>query len=321
MDSTDNSSDKYYEILGIEKGSTKAEIKKAYKKMALKWHPDKHKGEDARQQAQKKFVLLSEAYEILSDDHKRALYEKFGPKAFTAGAGTSGKFPFGMRDAERVFNVFMRQGGAFMGTPLDSAFESQFGDDDPSAFGLGFGDNDPWMGRKDPPVHHYIRLSLEDLYRGTVKTMKVTNAAGKASEVKVEIRPGTYAQMQFTKHGVIPSSDPQKPSTDLILTVDEKPHEHFTREGNNLMYNLNIDLADALCGKTWFIPTLDEEEDVVALEVKEIIKPGTIKRLTSRGMPDVRNPNVKGDIVVKFSVNFPDTLVDEQKEALREILQ
>lgn len=199
------------------------------------------------------------------------------------------------------------------------------------------------MGRKktqDPPIEHELGVSLEEINTGATKKMKISRKVlspdGRSLRTEdkvltIEIKPGWKQGTKIT----FPREGDQSPSTipaDIIFIVKDKPHATFKREGSDLIYTAKIPLKDvstplqssaftlidlfqALCGATITVPTLDATR-TRKLQLNEIIKPTTEKRLTGDGLPYPRQPTTRGDIIVRFDIKFPDTLTKEQKESL-----
>lgn len=296
----------YYQVLGLQKDATEADIKKAYRQLALKWHPDKHTTD--KHIAQKKFLEINEAYDFLMNPQKRTLYDKFGDGS--APQSTHHAFPFGMHDATRIFNMFFQKG-----TPLATAFQSQ-----DSPFGVLFNGVDVFSMRKDQSVQHYFRITLEDMCNGITKTLRITQPDGTKKEITVRLDPGTLPST-LTFAEVLPPSNPNKVPGDLVIVVDEIPHNVFKRDGLDIVYTQPATLVDLLCGKVWHIPSLSKEEPHIMLDLKNVIvKPPHRHVIADKGLPQLNNPSVRGNLIVQFVVEFPNELSDEQKVKLREIL-
>ncbi|XP_038027161.1 dnaJ homolog subfamily B member 5 isoform X1 [Anas acuta] len=340
----------YYKILGIQSGANEDEIKKAYRKMALKYHPDKNKDPNAEE----KFKEIAEAYDVLSDPKKRAVYDQYGEEGLKTGGGSSGgsgnTFHYTFHgDPHATFASFF--GGS---NPFDIFFASSRSrvfngfdqedmdiddDDDPfSAFGrFGFNGINGVHRRhqeslhtrrkvQDPPVIHELKVSLEEIYHGSTKRMKITrrrlNADGRTMRTEDKIlnivikrgwKEGT--KITFPKEG---DATPDNIPADIVFILKDKPHSHFKRDGTNVVYTANISLKEALCGCTVNIPTIDGR--VIPLPCNDIIKPGTVKRLRGEGLPFPKAPNQRGDLIVEFKIRFPDRIAPQTRQILKQHL-
>ncbi|XP_070564160.1 dnaJ homolog subfamily B member 4-like [Ptychodera flava] len=332
----------YYKILGISKGASEDEIKKAYRKMALKYHPDKNKAPDAEE----KFKDIAEAYEVLSDKDKREIFDKYGEEGLkggmpggSAGGGQNFSYTFS-GDPRGVFE-------SFFGT--SSPFDSMFGSMGNDAFGMGGGpmgnrmrfsnfgepmDVDGFgmsggggMGkRQDPAVHYDLKVALTDIFSGCTKKMKITrkvyNPDGRTSRtedkvLQIQVKPGWKegTKITFPKEG---DQHPNRIPADIVFTLKDKPHPTFKRDGSNLLYTAKIPLRDALCGTTVQIPTIDDR--TVRLPLHGIVKPTTKQRVSGEGLPFPKQPSRRGDLIINFDIKFPDELSRRAKEIISETL-
>lgn len=327
----------YYKVLGVPRDATDAQLKKAYRKLALKWHPDKNA--DNREAAAEKFKEIGEAYAVLSDSEKRAVYDKFGKEGLSgapaagAGGGGAGGFSAGGFDNARASQIFEQ----FFGTanPFEAYFEGSSG-----GFGSmggmggmfgGFGGMGAGAGmskgpRKGAKVQTQLLCSLEELYNGCSKRLKVTrkrlNEDGRTTRMdekilEINVKPGwkkgttiTFPNEGDEAPGVVPA--------DLAFVIGEKSHARFSREGNNLVYTARITLAQALTDCTITVRTLDNR--TLSIPCNEIIKPGYTKAVRGEGMPISKAPGTNGDLLIKFDIVFPDYLSESKKRQLASLL-
>ncbi|KAH8246217.1 hypothetical protein KR038_005215 [Drosophila bunnanda] len=345
----------FYKILGIDKKATDDEIKKAYRKLALKYHPDKNKSP----QAEERFKEIAEAYEVLSDKKKRDIFDKYGEDGLKGGTpgpdgnsqpgsytyqfhgdprATFAQF-FGSSDPFGVFfgggdNMFgvqagggnneifmspedMFGGGAFAGNPMAGTFRSQ-----------SFNAQAPSRKRQqtqDPPIEHDLYVTLEEVDKGCTKKMKISRmASGNAGPYKEEkvlsitVKPGWKAgtKITFPKEG---DSTPNKIPADIIFIIRDKPHSQFKREGSDLRYTAQVSLKQALCGAPITVPTL--QGDRIAVNPSgEILKPTTTRRISGRGLPFPKEPSRRGDLLVAFDIKFPETLPSSVRNQMAELL-
>ncbi|KAJ1911496.1 Molecular chaperone (DnaJ super) [Mycoemilia scoparia] len=347
----------YYSILGVGKNATDDELKKAYKKAALKWHPDRNKG-DKKDEAEKKFKDLSEAYEVLSDKNKRTIYDQYGEDGLKGGipgggGGGAGGMPFGFSNAGPGGSTFTFQsfggggGGGFTPSNPEDIFSQLFGNlggmgghgmsamdiDDgfnggASIFGARGGGH-PGMRRstRPSPPRELVRplaLSLEDLYKGCSKKLKVTrktrspNGQVVQSEkiLTVDIKPGWKAGTRIKYAGE--GDDLGNGAQDIVFVVEEKSHPVFKREGNNLRMNVTLTLAEALCGFEKKIKTLSGKELKVSSE--KVVKPDSESVIPREGMPISKQPGSFGNLIVVYRVDFPNSLTKAQSDTIRKAL-
>ncbi|KAK4711138.1 hypothetical protein R3W88_005651 [Solanum pinnatisectum] len=342
----------YYKILQVDKSATDDELKKAYRKLAMKWHPDKNPNN--KKEAEAKFKQISEAYEVLSDSQKRAIYDQYGeeglkgqvPPPDAAAGGPGGAtyfhtgdgpnvFRFNPRNANDIFAEFfgfqtpfggaMGGGGGGMGGGgggmRGARFSSSmFGDDIFSSFGEGR----PAI-RKAPPIERTVPCSLEELYNGTTKKMKISreiaDASGKTLPVEeiltIIIKPGWKkgTKITFTEKG---NEEPNVLPADLVFTIDQKPHSVFTRDGNDLVINQNISLVEALTGYTAHVTTLDGRK--LTIPINKVIHPNYEEIVPKEGMPIPKDPSKRGNLRIKFDVKFPTRLTADQKTGIKKLL-
>jgi molecular chaperone DnaJ len=333
----------YYDILGINKSASAGEIKKAYRKKAIAYHPDKNPGDAA---AEKKFKQAAEAYEVLGDEQKRAQYDRFGHAAFDGNQGFSSG-----------------------GMNMDDIF-SQFGDIFGSAFGGGFGGFGGGQTRtKGTNLRVRVTLTLEEMVLGVEKkikvkrkkqapgvsyatcktcggsgqTMRVTNtilgrmqtattcptcngsgqilrhrpsgadAYGMISQeetVSIKIPAGVEDGMQLKVSGKGNEAPGQGLSGDLIVQLSVKEHPNLKREGNNLHLDLYISISEAVLGTYKEIETVGSS---VRIKLDAGIQSGKILRLKGKGVPSLSNYGT-GDLLVHVSVWTPEQLTKEQKQ-------
>ncbi|CDO71842.1 hypothetical protein BN946_scf184939.g66 [Trametes cinnabarina] len=377
----------YYKLLGVSRDASDDDIKKAYKKMALKWHPDRNSGSE---EASKKFKEISEAFEVLSDKQKRAIYDQFGEEGlkgggvppqgaggpgggfssfggfpgaqtftFTTGPGGSfssgGRGGFSPTDPNKIFEQIFGMGGlggmGGMGGMggfgrggrrggMSSMFAADDDDDDMSGsfFSSGMPGGMPGSARSTPrrpqspapsqpsEITRPLKVSLEDLYNGATKHLKVSrrllNGGTEEKVLEIQIAPGwkSGTKIRFPHAG---NEQSNGESQDLVFVVEEKPHERFTREGNDLVTHVKIPLVDALTGSgsKQIVEHLDGRKIQVPVPFG-IVKPGQTTVLPGEGMPIRKEGSVKkkGDLIVKWDVVFPDKLTPAQKEGLRKVL-
>ncbi|KAH7864967.1 hypothetical protein Vadar_000450 [Vaccinium darrowii] len=343
----------YYKILQVDRNSSDDDLKKAYRKLAMKWHPDKNPNN--KKESEAKFKQISEAYDVLSDPQKRAIYDQYGeeglkgqvpppPPDAGGGGGGGASFRFHPRSADDIFSEFFgfsspfgggmgemgggsRLGGS-SGFPRSMFAEEIFSSLRGAGGGVGGGGGDGFghnVQRKGVAIERLLPCSLEDLYKGTSKKMKISrevnDSSGRPTTVEeiltIEIKPGwkkgtkiTFPEKGNEQRGVIPS--------DLVFIIDEKPHSVFKRDGNDLVITQKISLVEALTGYTAQITALDGR--TLTVPINAIISPTYEEVLKGEGMPIPKEPSKKGNMRIKFNIKFPSRLTSDQKTSIKRLL-
>ncbi|XP_054010667.1 dnaJ protein homolog 1-like [Hylaeus anthracinus] len=348
----------YYKILGINKTATDDEIKKAYRKLALKYHPDKNRSAGAEE----KFKEIAEAYEVLSDSKKREVYDKFGEEGLKGGAGSAGGGGSGTTytfhgDPKATFAQFFGTASPFqtffefgpiIGDREFSFHNDDMDIDDPLGLGMGsqrqggqggafrshsfnfVGATSPKGSGKDraqdPAIEHDLCITLEEILRGCTKKMKISRkvvqpdgSIRKEDKVlTINVKPGWKAGTKITFQKEGDQGRGKVPA-DIVFIIRDKPHPLFRREGSDIRYTCKMSLKQALCGTVIEVPTLTGEKITLNL-TKEIVKPNLVKRIQGQGLPFPKEPSRKGDLLVSFDIKFPETLSPSAKDILYDTL-
>ncbi|KAK7327839.1 hypothetical protein VNO77_21932 [Canavalia gladiata] len=329
----------YYKILQVDRNASDEELKKAYRKLAMKWHPDKNPNN--KKDAETKFKQISEAYEVLSDPQKRAIYDQYGeeglkgqvpppdaggPTFFQTGDGPT-TFRFNPRNANDIFAEFFGFSSPFggMGGGGSGMRGGSFGYGDDIFSSFGEGRPMSQGPRKAPPIERTLPCSLEELYKGTTKKMKISreiaDASGRTLPVEeiltIEIKPGWKkgTKITFPEKG---NEQPNVIAADLVFVIDEKPHSVFTRDGNDLVVTQKVSLADALTGYTVHLTALDGR--VLNIPITNVIHPNYEEVVPREGMPIPKDPSRRGNLRIKFNIKFPARLTSEQKAGIKKLL-
>ena len=343
----------YYETLGVERGASVEEIKKAYRQLAKKYHPDLHKDDEG---AAQKFKEINEAYQVLSDDKKRAQYDQFGHDAYTsgatgAGAGFSGFEGFG--GFGDIFDSFFgggatRRTGPQRGANVEASVIITF---EEAAFGVkrdvsvtrketcstcnGTGAKDASKVKTCPTCggSGQIRQQQQTLFGNiaNIVTCPTCHGEGKIVEdpcdqcrgtgrvtksrtISINIPAGIDNGQIITLSGQGDAGRKGGPAGDLLVYVRVRPHKLFVRDGANLYMEMPISFAQAALGSELEIPTLDGK---VKYHMPAGTQTGTTFRLKEKGIKYLRQ-NRNGDLFVKVNIEVPKKLTDRQKELLIE---
>lgn len=306
----------YYEVLGVKKDSSAQDIKKAYRKLAMKYHPDKNKGD---KEAEEKFKKISEAYAVLSDSEKRKQYDTFGASGFQQRYSQEDIFRgFDLGDILKEFGLgglggsFRASGG--QGSPFE-AFFFQGG-------GPGAGARTGYRTTTQQPVKgsdltYELAVSLHEILTGSEKTISLRKE-DKTENVSVKIPKGIKAGQKLRLSGKGSPSPYGGPPGDLYLIIKEQPHPVFTREGDNLVVEKRIPFSKACLGSEISVTSLDGKE--LKVKVPAGIQPQSKLRLKGHGLPAGKSGG-RGDIYVKVMVDIPKDLTADQKKLVKELAE
>ncbi|KAJ7953735.1 DnaJ subfamily B member like [Quillaja saponaria] len=270
----------YYKILKVNKNATDEELKKAYKRLAMKWHPDKsHQHPIKKDEAEAKFKQISEAYDVLSDPQKRRIYDLYG------NSGLNSEWVFKEKGNEEIVNQKNVKPPAIESKLVCSLEELYKG------------------CRK--------KLRISRTVPDDSGQVKIVDEI-----VKIDIKPGWKKGTKIT----FPEKGNQEPGitpADLTFVVEEKPHALFKRDGNDLVVSQKITLLEALTGKTLDLTTLDGRN--LTITVADIVTPGHVMVVPNEGMPIPKDPSMRGNLRIKFNIKFPSRLTAQQKYDLKRV--
>lgn len=355
----------YYDILGVSKSASDDEIKKAYRKLAIKYHPDKNPDDKA---AEEKFKEAAEAYEVLSNPEKRQRYDQFGHAGAQGGFGGGG-FGGGGMNMEDIFSQFGDVFGS--GSPFDSFF------------GGGGGQRGGRRVQRGSNLRIKVKLTLEEIANGVEKKIKVnkqvvcntcdgsgakdknsfqtcktcggsgsvrrvtntilgqmqttstcptcngegTTISSKCTSchgdgvvrgeetISINIPAGVSEGMQLSMSGKGNAAPRGGVPGDLIILIEEIPHESLKREGNNVIYDLHVSFVDAALGTSIEIPTIDGK---ARIKLEPGTQGGKILRLKGKGIPEV-NSYYRGDQLVQVNIWTPKNINNEERELLEKL--
>lgn len=352
----------YYEVLGLDKSATADQIKKAYRKAAIQFHPDKNPGDAT---AEEKFKEAAEAYDILSSPEKKSRYDQFGHSGMQGGfGGGGGGFSGGGFNMEDIFDRF------------GDIFGGHFG-------GFGGGGSRGQRVNRGSDLRVKVRLTLKDVAEGTDKKLKISklitcdkcngtgakdansystcttcngngsvtqvvntffgrqqvsqpcptcsgsgkiiinkcdkchgNGVVKADEVvEIRIPKGVDEGMQLSVSGKGNAAKQGGVNGDLLVLIEMIPHDELTRDGNDLLYNLQLNVADAILGSSVEVPNI---EGKIKIKIDAGTQPGRVLRLRGKGLPDI-NGYGTGDILVIVDVFIPKSVSKDEKKVLEKL--
>lgn len=282
----------YYDTLGISKGASEDEIKKAFKKKAMQYHPDRNKNDP---KAEEKFKDINEAYAVLKDKDKRKQYDQFGAEGF--------KKRYTEEDIFQGFDINeIFQGFGFGG-----------GGRAPSGFEEFFGGGRSRRPRKGQDMMSELTVTFEEAAYGTEKKFTI-DRGGRNEDTSVKVPPGISEGKKLRLSGKGFPGSQGGPSGDLYFKVHVLPHPIFKREGNDIVVEHTVSLTDALLGTIIKVPTLEGEKQV---KIPAGTQPLTKLRLRGLGMH--RRGGDRGDQFVKIIVNLPKSLTPEQKKLIKSL--
>lgn len=307
----------YYKILGVNRDSSAADIKKAYRKLAAKYHPDANPDDEI---ALKNFKDVSEAYEVLSDPGKKKIYDQVGNdwKKYHRAGGSADDFNWSQYKQQpggpggftyeysgNVEDLF----GSGGGSPFSDFFDSLFGG---GAFGARRqAAHQNTIRRENLDVHATMEVTLEDIANGAEKTFMLNN-----NRIKVKIPKGIKSGQRLKLAGRGNKNATGTASGDLYIEILERPHPSWKRSGDDLIIEKKVDLYTMLLGGQLNLRT---PRGTVKVTVPELSQPGKSLRLKGRGFPRFKNESVHGDLILKLNCRLPDSLTPEEKEMFEKL--
>lgn len=310
----------YYKILGVDRKASDEEIKRAYRKLALKYHPDRNRGD---KQAEERFKEINEAYQVLSDPEKRARYDQLGESyARWQQRGAPGGFNWEEWFTQAPGGGRVRVEFGDLGDVFGEAGFSEFSEffrrifggmpDFRSDFQRSTYSRRPAETTVSQPVQQKITISLTEAYQGTTRQIEMN---GRKREVVIPRGARTGTKVRVPEAITIA---PNQPKSDLYLVIEVAEDPRFERKGDDLYTEVKIDLFTAVLGGEVTIPTLSGN---VVLSIPPGTQPGQIFRLSGKGMPHLKNPDTYGDLYVKVGVQIPRNLTPSQKDLFLKLRQ
>ena len=292
----------YYKALGVEKNASADDIKKAFRKLAVKYHPDRNPDNKG---AEDKFKEINEAYAVLSDTEKKQQYDTFGSSGFHN--------KYSQEDIFRGFdfgNAYKDMGGGVGGGGAEDIFSRLFG----ASFGRGAGRGFRAGAQKGADHEMEITVSFRDAAQGAERQVAFRRN-GQREELKVKIPEGVDNGSKIRISGKGAPGDGGGSAGDLYLIIHVQPDPVFSRDGGDLFVDRAITFTAACLGVSLDVPTLDGDKRI---KVPAGIQPGTKIRLKGCGIKSMGS-NAKGDLYVKIGVHIPETLTSEQKKLIEEL--
>ncbi|MDX5420706.1 MAG: J domain-containing protein [Hymenobacteraceae bacterium] len=301
----------YYKILGVDKTASQADIKKAYRALAKKYHPDKTKGDTA---AEDKFKDISEAYEVLGDAEKRKQYDQLGAnwRQFQQGGFGGGRG-----------QQYGQPGGGFGGTFYEGDFSDMFGGGGGEGFsdffqqffggaaGGGYGQRSGRAAAKGQDYEAEMEITLQEAYEGTSRLLNVNN-----QQLRITTKPGVADGQVLRIKGKGGPAIGGGVSGDLYIKVLVKPDPRFERKGDDLYSDLTINLFTAILGGSAQVNTMSGQ---LKLTIPEGTQNGKVLRLRGKGMPVYGKPDQHGNLYVKINVKLPVRLSGEERELFEKL--
>merc|ERR1711881_527607 len=322
----------YYAILNVNRNANNDEIAQAYRKLAIRLHPDKiakSREENVNNKdinrppdgispalAHEQCLRIAEAFDVLADRTKRAMYDQFGEEGLKAGVPNAGK------------NGAWSSGYSFHGDADKDFRDMNWSNDQADASGAPMSFGSSTHGRservKDQPVVKTLPLTLLEMYHGCLKKVtisrRVMNEDGHTSSLRdkvltIQVRPGISAgqKIVFKEEG---NQGPNIIPADIVFEITQVEHQIFQRNGSDLEFTATVPLSRALVGCSIEVPTLDGRE--ISVPVNDIIHPKYTKVVKKEGMPIYGNAKQRGNLIIRFDIDFPKKLSPEAKGMIRQ---
>lgn len=306
-----------YEILGLSSTATVEQVRRSYKRLCLRWHPDKHPDGAQRADAERRFKAIVRAYSDICE-----------ATTTTNSSSDPENDPFSDPLYQRSFARSFADHLGAEGVPVDtdSLFQSLFGDrhdstTDSSNLNQPSSTNSKSSQPKPSDREVDLPLTLEELYTGCIKKRRMRpppNApTGTNSPVlNISVRPG-YRPGDRVRFRDAAFDTPNAPPADVVFTITQKPHPHFKVDGDDLRIMMRVNLVDALAGAVLIVRTLDSSE--IKIPIDSVIYPDYVHCVKGKGMPRRSSPNQYGDLFISFQIQFPRRVEADDRSAVRDL--
>jgi DnaJ-class molecular chaperone len=287
----------YYDVLGVPRSAVEKDIRQAYRKLARQYHPDVNPGDKSTEE---KFKEINEAYEVLSDPEKRRKYDKYGENWAHADQ---------IEEAQARAARTGSRGGAFHWSPggaTEPFFESEVGGRGGTIFDTLFANLRQDL-RQPSGLEHPVEVTLEEAFNGTTRMLNLPG--GRRLEVKIPAGVDSGSRIHISAN--------DGSLGDMYLVVSVQSHERFQRQGRDLDCEVEVPLEDAVLGGEVAVTTLRGRR--VALTIPPETQNGQRFRLSGQGMPDLTNPNVRGDLYATIKVKLPTGLSSQERDLFRRL--
>ncbi len=308
-----------YDVLGVPRTASEADIKRAYRRLAKQYHPDRNKDNP---EAVARFKEIQEAYDVLSDPEARARYDRFGAAGYDPRRGAAGGPASGWRrvrtsgggravefgDLEDLFD-FTASG------PVNGDFGAVFEQFFRGAGGVGGGGVGAGEPARGPDLEHRVSLSFEEAVRGTTLELRIEAAPGRWETVRVRVPPGVADGQRIRLRGQGRPASGRRPAGDRYVLCEVRPHPYFRRLGHDIYLDVPVTIVEAALGAKVDLPTLD---GVRTVTIPPGTPSGTRLRLAGLGVPHARGGG-RGDHYAVIKIVPPPRLTDEQRELLQQL--